>query len=261
MASPFPGMDPYLEHPTRWPGLHLRLITYLGDKINTLLPDRYVANLGERVYIVEPQRSMYPDIFLVKKELPPVRDRGGVLVCDPRILVQAEPQEVREPFIEILTAGESGQVVTAIEILSPTNKSFGTEGWDLYGLKQRQVLASPIHLLEFDFLREGRHRVGAPLSGMPEKSSWDYLVSLHRGGGKGEFEVWTIPLVKPLPRVLVPLANVDPDLIVDLQEVFTHCYDVGNYARRIDYRQPCQPPLEGDRAVWADALLKEKKLR
>ncbi|MGB3767260.1 MAG: DUF4058 family protein [Phormidesmis sp.] len=26
MASPFPGMDPYLEHPEIWPGVHLLLI-------------------------------------------------------------------------------------------------------------------------------------------------------------------------------------------------------------------------------------------
>lgn len=29
----------------------------------------------------------------------------------------------------------------------------------------------------------------------------------------------------------------------------------------IDYRQPAKPPLEGEVAVWADALLKEKGLR
>jgi len=26
MPSPFPGMDPYLEHPARWGGVHARLI-------------------------------------------------------------------------------------------------------------------------------------------------------------------------------------------------------------------------------------------
>lgn len=27
MPSPFPGMDPYLEEPRRWPDVHQRLIT------------------------------------------------------------------------------------------------------------------------------------------------------------------------------------------------------------------------------------------
>jgi hypothetical protein len=26
MNTPFPGMDPYLEHPALWPGIHARLI-------------------------------------------------------------------------------------------------------------------------------------------------------------------------------------------------------------------------------------------
>jgi hypothetical protein len=30
MPSPFPGMDPYLEHPAVFPGLHSRLITALS---------------------------------------------------------------------------------------------------------------------------------------------------------------------------------------------------------------------------------------
>ena len=30
MPSPFPGMDPYLEHPAWWGGVHQRLITHLA---------------------------------------------------------------------------------------------------------------------------------------------------------------------------------------------------------------------------------------
>ena len=31
MPSPFPGMDPYLEHPAFFPGVHDRFIAYLCD--------------------------------------------------------------------------------------------------------------------------------------------------------------------------------------------------------------------------------------
>jgi Protein of unknown function (DUF4058) len=31
MPSPFPGMDPYLEEPSQWPGVPQRLITYMAD--------------------------------------------------------------------------------------------------------------------------------------------------------------------------------------------------------------------------------------
>lgn len=43
MPSPFPGMDPYLEHPARWPGVHQRLMTYIADTLNIALPPHYVA--------------------------------------------------------------------------------------------------------------------------------------------------------------------------------------------------------------------------
>ena len=38
MPSPFPGMDPYLEEPVLWSTLHQRLITYIADDLNVLLP-------------------------------------------------------------------------------------------------------------------------------------------------------------------------------------------------------------------------------
>ena len=34
IPTPFPGMDPYLEHPTLWPGVHNRLIIALADVLS-----------------------------------------------------------------------------------------------------------------------------------------------------------------------------------------------------------------------------------
>ena len=41
MPSPFPGMDPWLEDPARWPAVHTRLITTLGDALVAALKPRY----------------------------------------------------------------------------------------------------------------------------------------------------------------------------------------------------------------------------
>lgn len=46
-----------------------------------------------------------------------------------------------------------------------------------------------------------------------------------------------------LPRVRVPLAHGDPDVVLDLQAVFGRCYDEGAYARRLDYRGEPSTPL------------------
>lgn len=86
-------------------------------------------------------------------------------------------------------------------------------------------------------------------------------MSLHRSGAENRYEVWGIPLRQRLPRVRVPLAGDDPDVILDLQATFDRCYDQGAYARRLDYRQEPLTPLQGEDAIWADALLRERGLR
>jgi uncharacterized protein DUF4058 len=64
MPGPFPGVDPYLEHPARWPSMHQRLITGISNAPNDLLPPPYVADIGERLYVLQPERRIYPDLVL-----------------------------------------------------------------------------------------------------------------------------------------------------------------------------------------------------
>lgn len=49
MPSPFPGMDPYLEHPALWPGFHSRVIVGLADLLGPRLRPRYDVEVEERV--------------------------------------------------------------------------------------------------------------------------------------------------------------------------------------------------------------------
>jgi hypothetical protein len=265
MPGPFPGMDPYLEHPARWPGMHQRLITNISNVLNDLLPPPYIADIGERLYVLQPERSIYPDVVLVERPAPPAPpDASATAVMtasDPPLVLTAPLAEVREVFVEIRTVPDENRVVAVIEVLSPANKAAGSEGRRLYLAKQRQVLESQTHLLEIDFLRQGEHTVAPPPDWLLEQDYWDYLVSLHRGGQGERFEVWPIPLRQRLPRVRVPLAGNDPDVVLDLQAVFDRCYDEGPYARRLDYRREPSVPLSRTDAEWADALLHERGLR
>src|SRR6266849_2750329 len=112
MPSPFPGMDPYLEHPTRWQGVHLGLITYASAALNALLPPAYVADIGERLYVVQPERSIYPDVVIVERPPAPLlveRGAGGTAVAvasDPRWVLTVQPMEMREAFIRILSTAD-----------------------------------------------------------------------------------------------------------------------------------------------------------
>jgi len=68
MRTPFPGMNPYLEHPELWPGLHNHLIAALAlDLAPRLLPGYYVAT-EERTYVNEPDGLFFagrPDLAVI----------------------------------------------------------------------------------------------------------------------------------------------------------------------------------------------------
>jgi uncharacterized protein DUF4058 len=59
----------------------------------------------------------------------------------------------------------------------------------------------------------------------------------------------------------VPLADGEPDLVLDLQTVFDRCYDEGAYARALDYGGKPPVPLKKADAEWAETLLRERGLR
>ena len=66
MPSPFPGMDPYLEHPSFWLDFHSRFINIWCEAIAEKLPGDYEASIGERVYLVEEdpdsRKLIFPDV-------------------------------------------------------------------------------------------------------------------------------------------------------------------------------------------------------
>src|SRR5262245_30245169 len=131
MAMIFPGMDPYLEDPQLWPGIHNRLIVYLADYLQPRLRPRYIATLGERVFLEWPQRNIIPDASL-KRGRRDERDGGvALLEADAPILVRAPGLEIHESYVAILDCRSGQQVVTVIEVISPSNKYAGP-GRDSY---------------------------------------------------------------------------------------------------------------------------------
>lgn len=261
MPSPFPGMDPYLEDPLLWPSVHHFLIGRIGTTLNRVLPSGYVAAFGERVFVAGPDRDIFPDVF-VKKETaphggsPPLRQGVVETLSDPPWIIAVASDEVVESFVEILALDENRSVVTTIEVLSPRNKTAGSQGRELYRQKQREVLTSETHLLEIDLLRSGQHTVAAPREALLGRGPYHYLASLSRGNQRHECEVWGIPVHAALPRVRVPLSAPDPDLILDLQSVFRQVYEDGAFDRVVDYTRPPKVPLGKKDAEWADELLR-----
>ena len=88
--------------------------------------------------------------------------KGGTALAEPagdadpvtmRAFVQ---EEHRETFVEIYEASAGQRLVTSIEVLSPSNKRPGTEGWELYQRKRQSLLLGNVSLVEIDLLRGGQ---------------------------------------------------------------------------------------------------------
>jgi len=65
MPSPFPGMNPYLEHPSLWAGIHHRLITAIANDLAPKLRPKYIVAIEERVYEVSGDTALLigvPDV-------------------------------------------------------------------------------------------------------------------------------------------------------------------------------------------------------
>jgi hypothetical protein len=116
-------------------------------------------------------------------------------------------------------------------------------------------------LLEIDLLRSGLHTVAATRERLARHGPYDFLVSLSRGDRRALCDAWGVSVRQRLPRVAVPLLSGDPDVVLDLQALFTDCYDRGGYSRRVDYRRDPVPPLTPGDAAWSDALLRQRSLR
>jgi Protein of unknown function (DUF4058) len=261
MPSPFPGMDPYLENPEIFPDVHDSLITYLRESIQASLPPPYFAVLGRRLWIEVSRRSIGPDVEVRHAPGPSARvpKPGGSVgvVSVPRaqpIVVKVAHDELREPFIEIYARGDEGKrLVASIEVLNMSNKTPGEHGRDLYRRKQKEILASQVHLVEIDLLRGGEHTTAVPFrSAVDACGPFDYHVSVHGFDDVETFLIYPIRLEDRLPPIEIPLLPGDSSVTVDLQAVFDRCYDAGPYAREIRYGEDAVVPLlKDDKAAWA----------
>ncbi len=142
---------------------------------------------------------------------------------------------------------DSRLLVTALEVLSPTNKRSGRAE---YLGKREQLLQSQAHLIEIDLLWDGpRMPMRRPIPPCP------YCVLVSRADRRPVADVWPVRLDQPLPTIPVPLLPGDADVALNLQVVFDGVYDSFGYSAAIDYSKPPEQALgEGDLA-WINARL------
>ncbi len=112
-----------------------------------------------------------------------------------------------------------------------------------------------------DLSRTGNHGFMVPFESNPRRASrTTYAACVRRGWKPLQFEYYRLPLRERLPAFRIPLRQNDDDVPLDLQAVIDQCYESALYDD-IDYREDPDPPLRGDDAQWADALLREQGRR
>jgi hypothetical protein len=214
-------------------------------------------------------RRIVPDVAVVRRP-PPETGAGGVATLaaprrtlSPAVEVRFRGEQIRHPFVEIRDPARGHQLITLIEIVSPSNKVTGPDR-DAYLRKQNEVLSSSASLIEIDLLRSGERLFASP--GIHEavyqmERAPDYLVLVNRAwqraGGELTYQVFPILITDALPCVPVPLREGEEEIPLDLQFAFQQTYDTGPYRRgAVNYQQPPRPPLSSERAAWAEERLR-----
>ncbi len=257
MAGPFPGMDPYIESRAAWPDFHNRLVAEICNDLGVRLSDTYIARVDERIEVAtwaqEPPRSFRPDALVGRLEkhdvyptVAPADRPVGLLEPTLVEILDRDPEEIRSTWVEI-RALPNLELVTAIEVLSPINKS--GQGRRAYLEKRDTLHGLRVNLVEIDLLL-----AGAPL---PMKEPLDpgaYYAIVARGARLPIAEVYRWSVRDPLPQIPIPLREPDPDIQINLDSLVSRVYDLGRYARtlRHDTRLPDTTTLPPDDRGWAE---------
>ncbi|MFI5455474.1 MAG: DUF4058 family protein [Isosphaerales bacterium] len=255
MPSPFPGMSPFLEQDDAWHDFHEKIIPAIAERLVVQVRPNYIVKIDEHVYVHElpPEPRRYlgrADVFVSRSEEDATTGRPGIGLL-------AAPTEMRLPvheveqlaFVEIRDR-RSRELVTVVEVLSPSNKQSGSTR-DQYLAKRQELLDSRANLVEIDLLRGGKPM---PLVERPDHS-YAYSILVSRVDDRPRAGFWPIGLRERLPIIPIPLRAPDGDARLDMQEALNHVYDASGYEDYIYSGLP-DPPLEGEDRTWAESLIR-----
>lgn len=261
MPYPFPGMNPYLEHPEIWPGVHHWLIVEIARFLSPKLRPKYRVAVEVRMYETKGENSLLvgiPDLIVKPSKTATSPTETNVAVAAPttkptKVTVPV-PEMIKQGYLEIREVGTE-EVITSIEILSPAHKRPG-KGRQVYERKRLQVLGSSTHLVEVDLLR-----MGEPLPFYGNNIESQYRILISRGDCRPHADLYAFNLQEVIPSFSLPLRTEDTEPVIDLQALLNEIYEIASYDLVMDYSREAVPQLLESDAAWADTLLREQGLR
>jgi hypothetical protein len=172
---------------------------------------------------------------------------GSVAMIEPITRTMRYEEPARESYLEILRLPER-QIVTVIEVLSPSNKE--APGRELYKKKRESLLNQFVHMVEIDFLAQGtRLPTNEPL---PDA---DYFAFVARADQRPRCEVYPWFLQQGLPNIPVPLQDPDPDVKIDLGNLWRYAFNRGRYDEVLRYSADPPSFLRPEDREWAREIL------
>ncbi len=249
MPSPFPGMNPYLEQADVWQDFHQSFIPLLRQLLSPQVRPKYIVKIEEQIFIhelsEEQRRLLGRGDMTVSRTSDDAVSIASIELEAPAVgRVLLSPDVERHSFLEIRDRGNR-QLVTVLELLSPSNKNPGPDRQQ-YLAKRQRLLASHVHLVELDLLRGGPR---LPIENVP---TCDYCVMVSRYEDRPNVGIWPIALRDPLPTIPIPL--IQEQATLDLQSALHQVYDAAGYEDYI-YASDPHPPLQGADVEWARRLI------
>jgi hypothetical protein len=238
--------------------VHSNLVEQIARQLAPKLRPKYLALTNERILVATPDpievayKPRVPDVGVY-----PNQPGGGLetasVTSAPLVLDALVLESMPQSYIEIRSVHER-RLVTAIEVLSPTNKR--GDGLAEFRKKRQEMLASDAHLMEIDLLRIGeRFPVAGILPSVP------YFVFLSRANLRSRVQVWPIPLEQPLPTVPVPLLPGDSDVLLNLQEALQTIYDLFCYEDAANHTGAPVVPVSPEQMAWLEERLRRAGMR
>src|SRR5271165_6036506 len=183
MPSPFPGMNPYFEQAAHWLDFHTEFLSAVRRLLAPQVAPKYIVQLEEHIYIHDLPPE--PRQRLGTADLSVAKSGGGghaawtvELIEAPAKVMLPEQTVEKVPYLEVRDR-QGRELVTVIELLSPSNKRPGNDR-EAYLAKRRELLRSPAHLVEIDLLR------GWPPMPQEGRPACDYSVLVSRAEKRRE---------------------------------------------------------------------------
>lgn len=250
----FPGMNPYLEHPSLWANVHLLLIAEIHNYLGPILRPKYRVAVEVRVYEDDGEQSLLvgiPDVT-IKDSLITSNPSSKIAVLEPEtkpVNVNVPvPIAIKQGYLEVREVA-SKKVITAIEILSPANKNSG-KGRESYCQKRLNIFGSQTNLVEIDLLRNGE-----PLPMYNNLSETHYRILISRGNTRPKADLYAFNMQHKIPVFPLPLKAEDSEPLIDLNILLNSIYDKGSFDLDIDYSKNPTPPLTENDLDWLHKLM------